>query len=93
MMIALVARAKNLSRNLIYHIGSSLKNPFKMSDLQDVMYSYSQKNPWIGKNGKPVVVPKKLTLYSTSMDEFDQNKVYVHKTQVNYNLSCFIALI
>lgn len=77
MIIALVAHSKILSKNLIYHIGSSLRNPFKMSDLQDVMYCYSKKNPWVGKNGKPVVVLKKLPLYSTSMDESDQNKVRI----------------
>ncbi|AES75250.2 fatty acyl-CoA reductase [Medicago truncatula] len=74
MIIASVARSKNLCRSLIYHIGSSSRNPFKYSDLIDDMHCYFTKNPWINKNDRPVHVEKKLTLFSTRMDEFDKNK-------------------
>ncbi|XP_019448059.1 PREDICTED: probable fatty acyl-CoA reductase 4 [Lupinus angustifolius] len=74
MIIALLAHSKNLFKNWIYHSASSLRNPFKYSDLQDIMYSYFTKNPWVDQYGKPVVVTKKLTLYSTSMDQLPLNK-------------------
>ncbi|XP_019431553.1 PREDICTED: probable fatty acyl-CoA reductase 4 [Lupinus angustifolius] len=74
MFIALLAHSKNHFKNLIYHSASSLRNPFKFSDLQDIMYSYFTKNPWVDQYGKPVVVTKKLTLCSTSMDELPLNK-------------------
>jgi len=79
MIIASVAHSKNLCRSLIYHIGSSSRNPFKISDLVDGMHCYFTKNPWINKIDTPVHVENKLTLFSTSMDEFDKNKVFIRK--------------
>ncbi|XP_004490308.1 fatty acyl-CoA reductase 8-like [Cicer arietinum] len=74
MIVAMVARSKNLCTNLIYNISSSLRNPINFSDVLDNTYCYFTKNPWINKNGKPVLIAKKMALFSTSMDEFDPNK-------------------
>ncbi|XP_073221155.1 fatty acyl-CoA reductase 8-like [Cicer arietinum] len=74
MIVAMVARSKNLCTNLIYNISSSLRNPINFSDFLDNTYCYFKKNPWINKNGKPVLIAKKMALFSTSMDEFDPNK-------------------
>ncbi|RDX83898.1 putative fatty acyl-CoA reductase 4, partial [Mucuna pruriens] len=74
MIIASIALSEGLSQNLVYHIGSSSRNPFKFSNLVDVMYCYFTNNPLINKYGKPVVVTKKLTLSSTRANEFNQHK-------------------
>ncbi|RDX96591.1 putative fatty acyl-CoA reductase 4, partial [Mucuna pruriens] len=76
MIVASMALSEGLSQNLVYHIGSSSRNPFKLSNLVDVMYCYFTNNPLINKYGKPVVVAKKLTLSSTRANEFNQHKVY-----------------
>uniref|UniRef100_A0A3Q7X2A3 Fatty acyl-CoA reductase n=1 Tax=Cicer arietinum TaxID=3827 RepID=A0A3Q7X2A3_CICAR len=81
MIVAMVARSKNLCTNLIYNISSSVRNPINISDFLDNMYCYFTKNPWINKNGKPVLIAKKMALFSTSMDAFDPNKVFVHKSR------------
>ncbi|RHN51160.1 putative alcohol-forming fatty acyl-CoA reductase [Medicago truncatula] len=92
MIIASVARSKNLCRSLIYHIGSSSRNPFKFSDLVDGMHCYFSKNPWINKNDTLVHVGKKLTLFSTTMDDFDKNKVFVCKRSGHKDGDCDRAL-
>ncbi|KAE9585810.1 putative alcohol-forming fatty acyl-CoA reductase [Lupinus albus] len=74
MIIALLAHSMNLFKNWIYHSASSLRNPFKFSDLRDIMYSYFTKNPWVNQYGKPVVVTQKLTICSTNVDELPLNK-------------------
>nr|XP_025669766.1 probable fatty acyl-CoA reductase 5 [Arachis hypogaea] len=53
MIIALLVHSKNnSSNNLIYHIGTSLRNPIKSSDLQDIMHLYITKNPWLKNYAK-----------------------------------------
>ncbi|MED6148870.1 hypothetical protein PIB30_057130 [Stylosanthes scabra] len=49
MIIALLIHSmSNPSNNLIYHIGTSLRNPIKLSDIQDLMHLYNNtKNPWL----------------------------------------------
>ncbi|KAL2989837.1 hypothetical protein AAZX31_11G161300 [Glycine max] len=73
MIIALLEAqySKSLSKTLLYHIGSSLRNPFTISDLEDVAYQYFTKNPLINKNGKPVAISNKVTWIS-SMSSFER---------------------
>ena len=78
-----VGHSKNPFKNLIYHIGTSLRNPFKVSDLQDMMYCYVTNNPWLNKCGKPGAFSKKLTVNPTIEDAFHQNNESTCKTQVN----------
>ncbi|KAH1238271.1 putative fatty acyl-CoA reductase 5 [Glycine max] len=72
MIVALMALSKGLSKNLVYHIGSSLRNPIKLTDVVDAMYYYFKKNPCVDKYGKLMAVTKKLTI--TGANEFNQNK-------------------
>ncbi|XP_039690663.1 probable fatty acyl-CoA reductase 4 [Medicago truncatula] len=58
----------------IYHISSSLRNPFKISDLINIAYDYFVKNPWIDANGKPIVTSKRLWL--TSLDAFNNYMMF-----------------
>ncbi|KAI4357429.1 hypothetical protein L6164_001377 [Bauhinia variegata] len=46
-----------------------VRNPFKLSNLQDIMYSYFSKNPWVNEDGKPVAIDKKIA-YLSSIAEF-----------------------
>ncbi|KAK2652546.1 hypothetical protein Ddye_012402 [Dipteronia dyeriana] len=43
---------------LIYHVGSSIRNPIKFSNLHKFSYCYFTKNPYINKNGKAVQISK-----------------------------------
>ncbi|CAJ1979159.1 unnamed protein product [Sphenostylis stenocarpa] len=69
MMIAMEACSKSVSKTLIYHVGSSLRNPFRIADLEDMSHQYFTKHPLIDKYGKPVTMLKKVTWMS--MSSFD----------------------
>ncbi|XP_024171887.1 fatty acyl-CoA reductase 3 [Rosa chinensis] len=94
---AMVVNA-NKSGKIIYHVGTSLRNPLTFSDFNNFMFQYCTKNPWLNNDGSPVKV-KKLKMLR-SMDafhlymqiplqalkfmnkEFDQ---YFQDVYVNYN--------
>lgn len=67
MIVAIVAHA-NQPGQVIYQVGSSIKNPIRYSNLQDYGFRYFTKNPWINKDGQAVKVGK-ITVLST-MDSF-----------------------
>ncbi|XP_022643017.1 alcohol-forming fatty acyl-CoA reductase-like [Vigna radiata var. radiata] len=71
MIVALEACSKSSSKTLIYHIGSSLRNPFRISDLEDLAHQYFTKHPLTDMYGKPVAVPKKIT-WMSSVSSFDR---------------------
>jgi len=75
MIAASMAISKGLSKNLVYHIGSSLRNPFTLNDLVDDMYYYFTKYPFVDEYGKTIVVTKKLTI-SSNVNHLSQNKVF-----------------
>ncbi|KAB2603206.1 alcohol-forming fatty acyl-CoA reductase-like [Pyrus ussuriensis x Pyrus communis] len=54
---AIVVNA-NQSSSHIYHVGSSFRNPIKFCDIQDIMFRYFTKFPWVTKDGKPIKVAK-----------------------------------
>ncbi|OAY38187.1 alcohol-forming fatty acyl-CoA reductase [Manihot esculenta] len=56
-LVAMVAHGKQSSET-IYHIGSSLRNPVKLSNIHDFSFRYFSANPWINKDGMPVKVLK-----------------------------------
>uniref|UniRef100_A0A7N0UZF3 Fatty acyl-CoA reductase n=1 Tax=Kalanchoe fedtschenkoi TaxID=63787 RepID=A0A7N0UZF3_KALFE len=58
----------------VYQVGSSRRNPIKFSQIPGMGYNHFSQKPWIGKDGKPVVVgPVKIM---GSMDTFHRY-VYV----------------
>ncbi|KAG2397460.1 Alcohol-forming fatty acyl-CoA reductase [Vigna angularis] len=65
MIVALEACSKSCSKALIYHIGSSLRNPFRISDLEDLAHQYFTKHPLTDMYGKPVASSKKVTWMSS----------------------------
>ncbi|CAK7329346.1 unnamed protein product [Dovyalis caffra] len=64
-IVAMVARAKQHSE-IIYHLGSSLRNPVKLSDLHDFSFCYFSDHPWINKDGEPVKISRGTILSSMS---------------------------
>ncbi|GER36577.1 fatty acyl-CoA reductase [Striga asiatica] len=58
----------NSGNDNIYHVGSSISNPVEVTWLQDYALTYFTRNPWINKDGKPVIVGKVNVL--SSMDSF-----------------------
>ncbi|KAL7084839.1 hypothetical protein ACP275_14G246600 [Erythranthe tilingii] len=69
MIAAIVAHANDDQGNItVYHVGSSVSNPFELGWLQDYGHRYFSKHPWINKEGRPVIVGKIKIL--NSMDAF-----------------------
>ncbi|KAI3688115.1 hypothetical protein L1987_81823 [Smallanthus sonchifolius] len=56
MIAAITAHANQTCSQTIYHVGSSVSNPVKFSRIQRCGYLYFTEHPWIGKDGKPVIV-------------------------------------
>lgn len=54
----LVSMAANAGKQneVIYHIGSSLRNPLKNEKFPQVAYRYFTTKPWINKDGKLIRV-------------------------------------
>ena len=67
------AKANQYSADpIIYHVGSSMRNPIKISDLHEFLYTYFNKHPYIDKNGNKVQVSK-----GTILDKWDKFQRYV----------------
>nr|XP_048321680.1 fatty acyl-CoA reductase 8-like [Ziziphus jujuba var. spinosa] len=58
-MVAMAVNA-NQSSEIIYHVGSSLRNPIYLSNIVNFMFQYFAKNPLIDKKGKLVKTLVKL---------------------------------
>ncbi|PRQ34446.1 putative alcohol-forming fatty acyl-CoA reductase [Rosa chinensis] len=63
-MIAAIVVNANKSSGIIYHVGSSLRNPIKFDDIRSFVVKYFTKYPWINKDEKPVVV-RKVPIFKT----------------------------
>ena len=63
MIVAMVAHA-NKSSQIIFHVGSSLRNPMRLYTLKEFLFRYFTRNPWIGKNGKSIKVGKAIVFSS-----------------------------
>ncbi|KAL5081889.1 hypothetical protein RYX36_010310 [Vicia faba] len=70
MLVAMVAHANQPSDDIIYHVGSSVRNPMRYLNLKDYGFRYFTANPWINKDGTPVKVGKITVL--TDMDSFQR---------------------
>ncbi|TYJ26446.1 hypothetical protein E1A91_A07G120300v1 [Gossypium mustelinum] len=69
-IVAMIAEARHQQPQTIYQVGSSIRNPLRYSNLQDYGFRYFTKNPWINKDGKPVIVSKVTVM--NSMDSFQR---------------------
>ncbi|KAG6737808.1 hypothetical protein POTOM_059338 [Populus tomentosa] len=55
---------RSTTSEIIYHVGSSLRNPFKFSNFQELGIRYFVQNPLIDKDGKPIKVGE-VTAFSS----------------------------
>ncbi|KAF2300792.1 hypothetical protein GH714_015827 [Hevea brasiliensis] len=61
-IVAMVAHANQPCDEVIYHVGSSVRNPIRCSSFKDYLIRHFTKKPWINQNGKPVKVVSKPTM-------------------------------
>jgi fatty acyl-CoA reductase len=66
MIVAMVARA-NQSSEIILHVGSSWRNPIKLSSFRNFIRPYFTENPLVSKNGKSIKVGKGILLNSMAI--------------------------
>ncbi|XP_008228919.1 PREDICTED: fatty acyl-CoA reductase 3-like isoform X2 [Prunus mume] len=57
-IIAAMAAHANQPGEVIYQVGSSMRNPVKYSNFHDYGFRFFTKKPWINKDGTPVKVGK-----------------------------------
>ncbi|WJX68929.1 alcohol-forming fatty acyl-CoA reductase [Trifolium repens] len=63
-IVAMVAHANQPSDDhVIYHVGSSVRNPITYRYFKEYNFKYFTEKPWINKDGKPVKVGK-VTVFS-----------------------------
>ena len=86
MIMAMVAHA-NKSSQTIFHVGSSMRNPMKLSSLSDLTSLYFTQNPWIERNGKSIKVNKFIVFSNIAMFQAHiairyklPSKVFGHQT-------------
>ncbi|KAM1056453.1 hypothetical protein ACFX13_030599 [Malus domestica] len=60
---AMVVNA-NQSSIVIFHVGSSFRNPLKICDIHDFVFRHFTKSPWVDKDGNRVKVAK-CTMFKT----------------------------
>lgn len=68
MLVAMVAHANVGDDNIIYHVGSSVRNPIRYCNLRDYAFRYFKSKPLRNKEGKIVKVGNVTVL--NSMDSF-----------------------
>ncbi|KAH7512801.1 hypothetical protein FEM48_Zijuj12G0128600 [Ziziphus jujuba var. spinosa] len=61
-IVAMAAHAKQSCSDIIYHIGSSSRNPICISNIANFLFQYFTQNPLTDKKGKLVKVAKDLFL-------------------------------
>ncbi|XP_076896465.1 fatty acyl-CoA reductase 3-like [Bidens hawaiensis] len=64
MIAAIATHANQTCSQTIYHVGTSVSNPVKFSIIQRCGFRYFTEHPWIGKDGKPVIVGEVTVLNS-----------------------------
>ncbi|KAE9592340.1 putative alcohol-forming fatty acyl-CoA reductase [Lupinus albus] len=67
---AIVTHSNQASKNFIYHVSSSSRNPMRIMHVLDLSYRYFTKTPFMNKRGKPVIISKGVLL--RSMDAFNK---------------------
>lgn len=82
-LATMVAHA-NQSSDIIYHVGSSVRNPIRYHNLKDYTFRYFTAKPWINRDGKPIKVGK-VTIFS-NMASFHRYMFirYLFPLKVNY---------
>ncbi|KAK8683354.1 hypothetical protein V6N13_039416 [Hibiscus sabdariffa] len=77
------------SREIIYHVSSSLQNPMKYSDIQKFAYCYFTKNPWVDRNGRSVKIGELTVISRTDLFFLSMQLKYVLPLKVFYLINIF----
>ncbi|KAH7838815.1 hypothetical protein Vadar_031486 [Vaccinium darrowii] len=64
MLVAIAVNANQYRQIMIYHVGSSLRNPLRYPSIQLYVFRYFTKNPWIDRRGGNPVKVDKLRVFS-----------------------------
>ncbi|KAL4296391.1 hypothetical protein GQ457_12G027440 [Hibiscus cannabinus] len=72
------------SREVIYHVSSSLQNPMKYSDIQKFAYCYFTKNPWVDRNGQTVKIGELKVISRIDLFFLSMQFKYVFPLKVFY---------
>ncbi|CAJ2652631.1 unnamed protein product [Trifolium pratense] len=64
---AIVVHLDQAPKTFVYHISSSLRNPFTVFDFTNITCDYFSKNPFINQNGKLIVISKRLWISSLAI--------------------------
>lgn len=91
-IVAMVANANQSSGNKIYHVGSSLRNPLNFFQMHNFIFRYFTKNPWLNKDGMPVIVTKGTVLTTMAAFRMYMNIRYMLPLKVCSHLcnTCFL---
>lgn len=89
MIVAMVSQANRPRFQTIYHVGTSVSNPFEIGWFHIYGYRYFSKQPWINKDGKLVIVDKFKVL--NTMDSFKRYIAVRHALGLKV-LVCFCIL-
>jgi len=63
-MVAIAVNANQYRQIMIYHLGSSLRNPLRYQSIQLYGFRYFTKNPWIDRRSGNLVKVHKLRVFS-----------------------------
>jgi len=76
-MTAIVGCSNEAPKNFIYHVSSSLSNPFRIGDVRDLCSLYFTKFPNQNKIGNPITVPKPNLISSRTAFDIHMTLRYV----------------
>lgn len=71
MFVAMAAHINKPYSKTIYHVGSSMSNPIKISTFCNLMRDYFAKHPLTSQPGNPIITSNEITLLS-SMNSFNR---------------------
>ncbi|CAN4100756.1 unnamed protein product [Withania somnifera] len=65
-LAAILAHKNKYSQEIvIYHVGSSSRNPVKIAEVILFTFKYFRQNPWVNKDGKTIKVRKPMRSFSS----------------------------
>jgi fatty acyl-CoA reductase len=72
-MLCVISYHPRSQLGLIYHIGSSMRNPLKIGELIRIMFRYFSDKPFVGSGGegikvKQLIVPATMASFYKHMD-------------------------
>ena len=92
-IVAMEAHANKTGDPVIYHIGSSVRNPVKLRVVHDISFQYFTKHPWINTDGKPIIVSHVKVLDSIHSFKGYLTLHYLLPLKVSTPMSLYASLL